>query len=65
MIKVGKKIIPWREGMSVADLLNDLKDPYAYPVVKVNGKLVSRIDFEKTLIPDNSEVYLIPMVAGG
>ena len=65
MIRVGKKTIPWREGMSVTDLLKELKDPYPYPAVKINGKLVSRVNFEKTFIPDNSEIYLIPMIAGG
>jgi sulfur carrier protein ThiS len=51
--------------MTVADLLKDLDDPQHYAVVKINDKYISRPDFKKTMIPDNSEIFLIPMVAGG
>ena len=65
MIKVKGRDFPWRAGMTVGDLLRDLNDSYPYAVVRINGKHVSRPDFEKTPIPDGSEIYLIPMVAGG
>ncbi len=65
MIKIKEKSIQWREGMTVADLLKDLDDPQHYAVVKINNKYISRPDFKKTMIPDNSEIFLIPMIAGG
>ena len=65
MVKVGGKNIPWYEKMTVADLLNDIKDPYKYVVVRINKKYISRHDFKKNLVPDNSEVFLIPMISGG
>jgi thiamine biosynthesis protein ThiS len=65
VIKVGGKNIPWYEKMTVANLLNDLTDPYKYVVVRINNKYISRPDFKKTLVPDNSEVFLIPMISGG
>ncbi|MFO7739123.1 MAG: sulfur carrier protein ThiS [Desulfatiglandaceae bacterium] len=65
MIKVKGKDFAWREGMSVADLLTELNDAYPYAVVRVNNTLVSRPDFDRTLVPDNSEIFLIPMIAGG
>jgi len=65
MIKVGKRVFPWREGMTVSDLLRDLGDPYPYPVVRIKEKTISRPHFDETLIPDNSEVFLIPTIAGG
>ena len=65
MIKVKEKDFPWRKGMSVADLLKDLNEAYPYAVVRINNKQVSQPDFDKTLIPDNSEVFLVPMIAGG
>ena len=65
MIRVDGKKISWREGMTVADLLKDLDDSHHYVVIRINDKHVSRPNFEKTLIPDNSEVYLMPMIAGG
>ena len=65
MITVSDKKLAWREGMTIADLLDELDDPHAYAVVRINEIYVTRPNFEKTTIPDGSEVYLIPMVAGG
>jgi len=65
VVKVGGKNIFWYEKMTVADLLNDIHDPYSYVVVRINEKYISRPDFKKTLVPDNSEVFLIPMISGG
>ena len=65
MIRVKGKDLPWRNGMTVADLLKDLNDPHPYSVVRINKKHVAQPNFEKALIPDNSEVFLIPMIAGG
>ena len=65
MIKVKDKDFPWREGMTIEDLLRDLDDSYTYVLVRINDKQISRPDFDKTVIPDNSEVFLVPMVAGG
>ena len=65
MITVNGKKVKWREGMTVTDLLKDLNYSYTYIVVRINKKQVSRPDFNKTLIPDNSEVFLVPMIAGG
>jgi thiamine biosynthesis protein ThiS len=65
VIKVKGENFPWREGMSVADLLKELNDVYPYTVVRINNKQVSQPDFDRTLIPDNSEIFLVPMIAGG
>jgi thiamine biosynthesis protein ThiS len=65
MIKVNGEERPWRAGMTIADLLEDLGDAYHYPVVRLNGRHISRPNFEKTPIPDSAEIFLIPLVAGG
>ena len=65
MIKVAGHSIEWREGMTISDLLGELNDPYPYAVVRINETYISRPNFDKTAIPDDAEVYLIPMVAGG
>ena len=51
--------------MTIADLLKELDDTYSYTVVRVNEKQVSGPHFHKSVIPDDSEVVLIPMIAGG
>ncbi len=65
MISVSGHKVPWREGITVADLLEEIKDPHPYAVVRINDRYVSKPNFDKTTIPDNSEVFLIPMIAGG
>ena len=65
MIRVREKDFPWREGITVSDLLKDLGDPYPYPVVRIDQKTVTRPYFDETLIPDGSEVFLISTIAGG
>jgi thiamine biosynthesis protein ThiS len=65
MIKVADHAINWREGMTISDLLIEINDPHPYAVVRINQSYVSRPNFDKTIIPDDAEVYLIPMVAGG
>jgi len=51
--------------MTVASVLAQMEDGHIYAVVRLNGKLISRPGFDTTPVPDNSEVILIPMVAGG
>jgi sulfur carrier protein ThiS len=58
MIQVAGKQIAWREGMTISDLL-----PYA--VVRINEQYVTRPNFEHTFVPDDAEIFLIPMIAGG
>jgi thiamine biosynthesis protein ThiS len=65
MFRVNGEQRSWREGMTVADLLRDIDDSHHYAVVRIDRKHVSRPYFEKTQIPDNSEVFLIPLIAGG
>ena len=65
MIQVAGKQMEWQEGMTVSDLLDVLADPHPYAVVRINEQYVTQPNFAHTIIPDNAEVYLIPMVAGG
>jgi thiamine biosynthesis protein ThiS len=65
MIKVNGRKVPWHEGITISDLLAEIKDSHPYPVVRIDDKYVSRPNFDKTIVPDDSKVYLIAMIAGG
>jgi sulfur carrier protein ThiS len=65
MIRVGDKTYPWHDGLTVADLLEMIEDAKDCAVVRLNNKLVSKPNFETSLVPDNAEIILIPMIAGG
>jgi len=66
VIRVAGKERPWREGMTVADVLKELGgESAACPVVSVNDHYISRPNFDQANIPDNAQSFLIPMIAGG
>ncbi len=65
MVKVSGHTVVWHEGMTITDLLSEIKDSHPYAVVRINDRYVSRPNFDKTTIPDNSEVFFIPMIVGG
>ena len=54
MIKVTGHKVAWREGMTISDLLAEIEDSHPYPVVRIDDKYVSRPNFDKTTVPDNS-----------
>lgn len=65
MIKVSDKTVTWQAGMTITDLLKEIDDDHPYAVVRINDRYIARPDFDRTAIPNNSEVFLIPMIAGG
>ena len=65
MIEIDGHKVDWREGMTISDLLCEIKDSHPYPVVRIDDRYVSRPNFDKTTVPDDSKVFLIPMIAGG
>jgi len=66
MITLDGRQVSWQPDMDVEKLLQDHVDrPELYAVIRLNGKLVSRPVFKETTVPDNAEVVLIPMIAGG
>jgi thiamine biosynthesis protein ThiS len=65
MIKINGHKVIWHEGMTISELLDEINDTHPYPVVRIGDRYVSQPNFDKTTIPDNSEVFLISMIAGG
>ncbi len=65
MITLDGEKVPWQSGMTVSQLMQEIADAHQYAVIRVNGKYVSRPSFDRFVIPDNAEIYLIPMIAGG
>jgi sulfur carrier protein len=65
MIFVDELQLPWKEGLTIAQLLEDMAGGYDYAVVRLNDRVVTRPHFKTTSIPDEARIQLIPMVAGG
>ncbi len=65
MVRVGSRELAWREGMTIADALVALGDPYPYAVARIGERIVIAPDFPAALVPDGAEIFLLPLVAGG
>ena len=65
MIWIDGKTVPWRKCMTVSDLLAELGDSHPYAVVRINEQRITRPFFDTTVVPDDSEIFLIPLIAGG
>jgi len=65
MVRVADREFVWREGMTISDLLKEMGDHYPYAVARIGDRHISSLDFDTTTVPRNSEVFLIPLIAGG
>ncbi len=57
--------LPWREGLVVRDALTIMNYTFKMLVIKVNGTLVKKDDYDTTPIPQNAEVWVIHLISGG
>ncbi len=65
MIEVDNKKVQWSEDMTIASLIKQMEAGRFCSVVRINGRLVSSPKFDRTPIPDNAVIQLLPLVAGG
>lgn len=65
MITVDGEKREWNENMTVSNLLDTMEGVDFCSVIRLNGRLISSPKFDETLIPDNAEIQLLPIVAGG
>ncbi|MFO7751510.1 MAG: sulfur carrier protein ThiS [Desulfobacteraceae bacterium] len=65
MITVGDQKLDWHEGITISEVLEKIDNTDLCAVVRLNGKLVSSPHFDTTVIPDQSEIDILPPVAGG
>jgi thiamine biosynthesis protein ThiS len=65
MIRIGEENLAWHQGLTIEELLKQVENSRHVAVVRLNGKLVSRPNFATTVVPDQAEVILLPMIVGG
>jgi sulfur carrier protein len=64
-IEVNGKPVKWVENETVTMLLKRIKHSFPLVVVKINGNILSKEDFNTTYIPDQAQVTIIEIVSGG
>jgi len=57
--------LPWREGMTVRDVLDALRYDYALMTVFVNGSLVEPEEYASTCVPDEAALTVFHLAHGG
>jgi sulfur carrier protein len=65
MINVNGETMPWTDGMTIADILKIRNYIFRMIAVQVNGELVKRVAYDKTVVPDDADVQVIHMISGG
>lgn len=65
MIKVNGKEYPWEEELTVTKLLDKMRFTFPLMAVAVNGKAVSREEYEAVVIRDGDDVKAIHLISGG
>jgi sulfur carrier protein len=65
MINVNGEGMEWREGMTVSDILKARNYIFRMIAVQVNGELVKRVAYDRTVVPDSADVQVIHMMSGG
>ena len=65
MITAKGKRLEWRQGLTVRDILDTLEYNYPSVLVRVNGTIVRRKDWDSTVVQDEAQVEVLPIVAGG
>lgn len=65
MIEVNGKKVEWEEGMTVEKLLEKMNYTFPKIVVRVDGKVIEKNDWQGYPIPDQSVVQAHHLIAGG
>jgi len=66
MITVNKhRPLPWREGITVRDMLAAMRYTFPHIIVVINGEVVPHDAYNTTTIPDDADVRVVHMIAGG
>ncbi|MDX9954447.1 MAG: sulfur carrier protein ThiS [Anaerolineae bacterium] len=66
MITLNKREeLGWHEGLTVEALLKQKTFTYPHIVVSINGTVVDHDAYAATLIPDEADVRVIHLIAGG
>jgi thiamine biosynthesis protein ThiS len=65
MITVDGKKMAWHQGMTLAQVIAGLENNQIFPVVRLNGRPISRPHFSGTSVADGDVIEPIPLIAGG
>lgn len=62
---VNEHKLVWQEGLVIRDALRLMNYTFKMLVIKLNGQLVKKDDYDSTPIPENADVKVIHLISGG
>jgi len=57
--------VEWEKGLTVSALLERFRYTFPHIIVKVDGEVVPREEYPTRTIPDDADVWVIHLIAGG
>jgi len=64
-ITVNGNIIDWQDGYTVRSVLKKMNYTFKMLIVKVNGELVKKDQYDRFAIPQDADVKVIHLIGGG
>jgi sulfur carrier protein len=64
-ITVNGHQIDWQEDMTVRDVLTRMNYTFRMLVIKIDGKVVKKEDWETAKVPPGADVKVIHLISGG
>lgn len=64
-ITVNGNTVEWNEGMTVRDVLTVMNYTFRMLVIKINGTIVKKENWDTCLVPVGAEVSVIHLMSGG
>ncbi len=65
MIRVNGEDLDWSDGMTVRDVLRLLDYRFPLLITRIDGRLISRPDYDTTEVPDGAIMDVIHLMSGG
>jgi sulfur carrier protein len=57
--------IDWEENLTITGVLKKMNYTFRMLVIKINGVLVRKGDYDTTVVPDGANVEVIHLISGG
>lgn len=64
-ITVNRNTVEWKEGMTVRDVLAVMNYTFRMLVIKVNGTIVKKENWDSFIVPEGADVRVIHLMSGG
>ncbi len=65
MVEINGHKVDWEEGMTVKRLLELMNYTFPMIIVRVNGELVGKEDWDRFPVPRKARVQALHQIAGG